>query len=261
MNISGRSVLVTGAAGGLGACFVSFLLKLDAKSVIAIDIDCEGLGRLATDIADPRLVTKALDIGDESAVLGLFRELDEQSIYPKILINNAGILCDGLLASNRDGFIRKLSTANWARSLSTNLTGHFFMTREFTVSILSCSSSLPEASSSQTEAVIINISSISSVGTVGQSNYASAKAGLDASTRTWARELASENIRVCGIAPGFIMTDMVADVAPAEREKILSEIPLGRPGQAEDIWIAVKFAIECDYFTGRIVSVDGGSKF
>ena len=84
MNISGRSVLVTGAAGGLGACFVSFLLKLDAKNVIAIDIDYEGLDRLAADIADPRLITKVLDIGDENAVLGLFRELDEQSIYPKI---------------------------------------------------------------------------------------------------------------------------------------------------------------------------------
>ncbi len=261
MNISGRSVLVTGAAGGLGACFVSFLLKLDAKIIVAIDIDHEGLERLAADIADSRLVTKVLDIGDESAVLGLFRELSDQSIDPKILINNAGILCDGLLASNRDGFIRKLSTANWTQSLLTNLTGHFFMTREFAVSILNRPASLSETDSSQTEAVIVNISSISSVGNVGQSNYASAKAGLDASTRTWARELASDNIRVCGIAPGFIMTNMVADVAPEEREKILSEIPLGRPGQVEDIWMAVKFAIECDYFTGRIVSVDGGSKF
>jgi 3-oxoacyl-[acyl-carrier protein] reductase len=260
MNISGQSVLVTGAAGGLGACFVSSLLNLGANNVVAIDVDPEGLDRLAADISDARLVPKLLDIGDESAVLFLFQEIEKLSINPKILINNAGMLSDGLLASNLGGFIRKLSTANWTQSLSTNLTGHFFMAREFAVSILG-GLALSETESHQTDAVIVNISSISSVGTIGQSNYAAAKAGLDASTRTWARELASDHIRVCGISPGLIMTDMLAEVAQAEREKLLREIPLGRPGRPKDIWMAVKFAIECDYFTGRVLSVDGGAIF
>jgi len=261
MNISGRSAIVTGAAGGLGTCFVSSLLQLGVKQVVAIDIDREGLDRLAADITDPRVLPKFLNIADESAVLELFREIRGQNIYPQILINNAGMLCDGLLVSKQGGFIRKLSSANWAQSLSTNLTGHFLMAREFAASVFESPCSSVDGNSSDTAAIIINISSISSAGNVGQSNYASAKAGLDASTKTWARELASERIRVCGVAPGFVLTEMLADIDPEEREKILSEIPLGRPGRVEDIWIAVKFAIECDYFTGRIVSVDGGSVF
>ena len=258
MYISGKSVIVTGAAGGLGASFVHSLLDLGAETVVAVDIDTDGLERLADNINDPRLIVKILDIGDEVSVIKLFKEIENNY---SILINNAGILCDGLIASKSGGFVRKLSTANWSQSLSSNLTGHFFMSREFAASILSQGHPVPDLSSSETVGVIVNISSISSVGTAGQSNYAAAKAGLDASTRSWARELASENIRVCGVAPGLIMTDMVLDVALEEREKILHNIPLGRAGHPHEVWLAVKFAIECDFFTGRTVSVDGGSIF
>ena len=261
MDISRKAAIVTGAAGGLGACFVHSLLELGAKIVVAVDIDCDRLQRLKIELNDPRLIVRVLDIGDENSVIKLFKEIEKIETFPHILINNAGILCDGLIASKSGGFVRKLSTANWSQSLSANLTGHFFMAREFAASILSDSQPVSDQSSSETVAVIVNISSISSVGTAGQSNYAAAKAGLDACTRSWARELASENIRVCGVAPGLIITDMVLDVAPEEREKLLHSIPLGRPGNARDIWLAVKFAIECDFFTGRTVSVDGGSIF
>ena len=258
MQISGKSAIVTGAAGGLGTAFVRSLLDLGVETVVAADIDPDGLEWLADNIKDPRLIVKLIDIGDEVSVIKLFKESENNF---SILINNAGILCDGLIVSKSGGFVRKLSTVNWSQSLSSNLTGHFFMAREFAASILSQGQSVPGLSSAETVGVIVNISSISSVGTAGQSNYAAAKAGLDASTRSWARELASENIRVCGVAPGLIMTDMVLDVAPAEREKILQNIPLGRAGHPHDIWLAVKFAIECDFFTGRTVSVYGGSIF
>ena len=106
--------------------------------------------------------------------------------------------------------------------------------------------------------MIVNISSISKAGNMGQGNYSAAKAGLASDTVVWAKELAKYGIRVGAIAPGFIATPMVASMPPAALEKVIAPVPMKRLGQPYEIFQAVKFIVECDYFTGRVVEVDGG---
>jgi 3-oxoacyl-[acyl-carrier protein] reductase len=250
VQVSGRTAIVTGAASGIGRCFALQLLAAGAV-VIAVDVDARGLDSLAAAAGDPgsRLRVARVDVSNEAQVSAFVREVET----PALLVNNAGILRDGLLVS-RDaaGYVRKLPTAQWKSVLDVNLTGAYLMARE-TAAVMIEKGVQP--------ALIVNISSITSGGNPGQSNYAAAKAGLDADTRTWALELAPYGIRVAGIAPGLIDTPMAARLSEAERAQIVDSIPLRRMGRPEEIWLALKFIIECDFLTGRVVSVDGGASF
>ena len=108
--------------------------------------------------------------------------------------------------------------------------------------------------------VIINISSISRAGNRGQTNYSATKAGVDAMTVTWAKELARYGIRTGAIAPGYINTEMVAAIDPKAMEPIIKQIMVGRLGEMKEISLTVKFIIECDFFNGRTIEVDGGHR-
>jgi 3-oxoacyl-[acyl-carrier protein] reductase len=110
----------------------------------------------------------------------------------------------------------------------------------------------------QTKGVIVNISSIARHGNRGQSNYSAAKSALAANTRTWALEFAPFGIRVGAVAPGMIETPMTAGMNQKARDALVARIPAGRIGVADDIWLAVRFVIECEYFTSRTIDVDGG---
>jgi 3-oxoacyl-[acyl-carrier protein] reductase len=110
----------------------------------------------------------------------------------------------------------------------------------------------------QRPGVVVNMSSIARHGNRGQSNYVSAKAALAANTVTWAREFAPYGIRVAAVAPGMIETPMTQGMNQKARDGLVAMIPVGRIGLPEDIWLAVKFALECDYFNGRTIDVDGG---
>jgi 3-oxoacyl-[acyl-carrier protein] reductase len=136
--------------------------------------------------------------------------------------------------------------------MDVNLTGPYLMSREVVADVIKRGIK---------ESVIVNISSISSAGNPGQSNYAASKAGLDACTRTWALELASAGVRVGGIAPGVIETPILKNISETAKDSLLAGIPLGRFGEPTEVWMALKFIIECGYFTGRIIEVDGGSAF
>ncbi len=109
--------------------------------------------------------------------------------------------------------------------------------------------------------LIANISSVTSSGNPGQSNYSASKAGLDAQTRTWALELAPYGFRVAGIAPGLTNTPMLSYVSPEAQAEMISKIPLRRMAQPYEIWLAMRFIIECDYFTGNVIEVNGGARF
>lgn len=218
---------------------------------MAVDVDARGLDSLVAEAGDAgaRLRASRVDVSNEAQVSAFVRQVDA----PALLVNNAGILRDGLLVSRDSaGFVRKLPTAQWKSVLDVNLTGAYLMARE-TATVMIEKGVRP--------ALIVNISSITSGGNPGQSNYAAAKAGLDADTRTWALELAPYGIRVAGIAPGLIDTPMAARLSDAERAQIVDSIPLKRMGRPEEIWLALKFIIECDFLTGRVVSVDGGASF
>ena len=253
MFLENVKAIVSGAASGLGRGFALELVRAGA-SVAAADIDVGGLEKLKTQCEDHpgRLLTRKVDISQENSVTAFIAEVAKEFEGVNCLVNNAGILRDGLLAKEETGWVKKLPTAQWKQVLEVNLTGHYLMAREFAAEILRRGIK---------ESVIVNISSISSAGNPGQSNYAASKAGLDACTRTWALELAPNGIRVAGIAPGVIETPILNNISAEAKEDLLEKIPLQRFGAPYEIWQALRFIIECEYFTGRIIYVDGGSNF
>jgi 3-oxoacyl-[acyl-carrier protein] reductase len=167
------------------------------------------------------------------------------------LVNNAGIIRDGLLV-RRDkttGEIKKMTSEDWRAVLDVNLSGATFMVRE-TVALMLQTETRP--------GVVVNMSSISRLGNKGQSNYVATKAALAANTVTWSREFANYGVRVVAVAPGMVETPMTQGMHQKARDALVAAIPVGRIGVPEDIWLAVKFAIECDYVNGRTIEVDGG---
>jgi 3-oxoacyl-[acyl-carrier protein] reductase len=167
------------------------------------------------------------------------------------LVNNAGILRDGLLVKKdkTTGQVSKLTKDQWDAVIGVNLTGATFMVRDTVAKMVAAE---------QKPGVIVNMSSVARHGNRGQSNYVSAKAALAANTVTWAREFAQFGIRVGAVAPGMIETPMTQGMNQKARDGLVAAIPVGRIGVPEDIWLAVKFVLECDYFNGRAIDVDGG---
>ena len=253
MQIENVRAIVTGAASGIGHQLALQFAGAGAF-VAAGDLDEKGLEQLAAESEKlpGRVITRKLDVSQEPSVVQFVGEVSEQMDGVNTLINNAGILRDGLLAKGEGGWVRRLPTLQWQQVIDVNLTGPYLMAREMAAGIIK---------RKLKEGVIVNISSISSAGNPGQSNYGASKAGLDACTRTWALELAPHNIRVGSIAPGLIDTPMLRHISDEAKANLIAGIPLGRVGTTYEIWLAVKFMIECDFFTGRVIGVDGGSTF
>ena len=256
MRIETLSALITGAASGIGR---RFALELGAAgaTVVAADIDEDGLDQLADEArgAPGAVHVRPVDVAREDSVKDLVASARTAlGRAPSLLVNNAAILRDGRLVTQEgdERWVRRLPTSQWKAVLETNLTGPYYVAREVAAAMLE---------DAVRPALIVNISSITSAGNPGQGNYAAAKAGLDAVTRTWALELAPHGIRVAGIAPGLTDTPMAAKVAPEALADMLRAIPLGRMARPEEIWSGLRFIIECDYFTGRTLAIDGGATF
>ena len=189
------------------------------------------------------------NVADEVQVETLFRKVAADFGQLNGVVNNAGILRDGMLVKAKDGEITgKMPLAAWQSVIDVNLTGVFLCAREAAATMIELGC----------EGVILNISSVSRAGNMGQSNYSAAKAGVAALTVTWARELARHGIRCMGIAPGFISTDMVTSMKPEALEKMTAQIPLRRLGTPEEIAATAVFIYQNDYMTGRIIETDGG---
>lgn len=253
MEIGNARAIVTGAASGLGQHFALQLARAGA-AVAAGDVEVKGLERLVTlaDGVPGRIWTSRLDVSQEASVTAFVKEAAQQLDGVNVVINNAGILRDGVLASKEGDWIKKLPAAQWKQVLDVNLTGPYLMTREVVADALT---------KGEKDMVVVNISSISHDGNPGQSNYSASKAGLDACTRTWALELAKHGVRVGAVAPGVIDTPMLKHISDDAMKSLVEGIPLGRIGKPEEIWLAVKFIIECEFFTGRVIEVDGGASF
>ncbi len=245
MRLPDLKIIVTGAGSGMGAHFARQLHAAGAR-VAAGDINEGALEALPVGIARRRL-----DVSDEADVTSFVDWSAGELGGLNGLVNNAGILRDGLLVKrdSRTGEIRRLSLADWNAVIAVNLTGATLMVREVVARMLA-SDSRP--------GVIVNLSSIARHGNRGQSNYVSAKASLAANTLTWAREFAPHGIRVGAVAPGMIETPMTQGMHGKARDALVERIPVGRIGVPEDIWQAVRFVLECDYFNGRTLDVDGG---
>jgi len=250
MELSHVNAIVTGAAGGLGRCFCQELIRAGAR-VVGGDIDRDELQSLG-DAAHDRFHGLHLNVMQEKSIQEFVAAAIARMGTVNLLINNAGILRDGLLVKPEDGWIRKLPSAQWKAVLDTNLSGPFYMAREVAAHMVECKIK---------PALLVNISSVTRSGNPGQSNYSASKAGLDAETRTWALELAPFGIRVGGIAPGIVQTPILGNISPEQLKELAASTPIGRIGQPFEIWQALRFIIECEFFTGRIVEVDGGAHF
>ncbi|HMM87617.1 SDR family oxidoreductase [Bradyrhizobium sp.] len=250
MDLQGKVIVITGAAQGLGQKMAEFIAAQGAKLAL-VDVDHEKLRntvRLCSE-AGAKVEEYPADVTNEPAVESLFSSIRKDFGSVDSLINNAGITSDALLVKAADGKVQgKMSLAEFHRVIAVDLRGVFLCGREATVQMIE----------SGHGGVIVNISSISRAGNVGQTNYAAAKAGVAAMTVTWAKELARYNIRVAGIAPGFSETRMVAAIPPNVKDKIVSTIPLRRLAKPEEIARAALFILQNDYYDGRILEVDGG---
>jgi 3-oxoacyl-[acyl-carrier protein] reductase len=246
MELKDRIIVITGGAQGLGRAMAEYLAARGAVPAL-VDLNAERLAEARA--ACGRGSAHVANVAREEDVTTLFDAVIAEHGAVHGLINNAGILRDGLLVKARDGKVEKrMSLAEWQAVIDVNLTGVFLCGREAATRMIE----------SGQGGVIINISSVSRAGNIGQSNYSAAKAAVATLTVTWARELARYGIRVAGIAPGFIGTEMVASMKPEALEKMAAQIPLGRIGEPAEIGHTARFIFENDYFTGRIVETDGG---
>lgn len=252
MKLSDMKMIITGGGGGMGAHFAIRLAEAGAQVAVG-DLNEDGLASLAeaTRGAPGTVHTRRLDVADEADVGAFIDWGFEQMGGLNGLINNAGILRDGLLVKKdrTTGAIVKMTAEQWQKVIDVNLTGATFMVRDVVAKMLE---------TEQGPGVIVNMSSIARYGNRGQSNYVAAKAALAANTLTWMREFGRFGIRVGAIAPGMIETPMTKGMHQKARDALVASIPVGRIGLPEDIWVAAKFIIECDYFSGRTIDVDGG---
>lgn len=245
MELSTLKIIVTGAAQGMGAHFARRLAEAGAK-VAAGDVNEQGLAALPQGIHRRRL-----DVSDEADVAAFVAWARGEMGGLNALVNNAGIIRDGLLVKKdrATGEVATLSRKDWDAVIGVNLTGATLMAREVVAAMVRAGTR---------PGVLVNLSSIARHGNRGQSNYVAAKAALAANTVTWAREFAPFGVRVGAIAPGMIETPMTQGMNQKARDALVAMIPVGRIGAPEDIWRALRFIFECDYFSGRCVDVDGG---
>lgn len=245
MELNELKCIVTGGASGLGEHFAKQLLAAGAQ-VAAGDVNEKALAALPEGIHRRRL-----DVSDPDDIARFVAWAAKEMGGLNSLINNAGIIRDGLWVgkSRSTGEIRRMSKEDWDKVIAVNLTGASFMVQEVVAYMIEHGE----------PGVIVNISSVARHGNRGQTNYVAAKAALAANTRTWMKEFAPYGIRVGAVAPGAIETPMTAGMNQKALDMIKAGIPLGRMGKPEDIWRAVKFIFDCDYFTGETIDVHGGA--
>jgi 3-oxoacyl-[acyl-carrier protein] reductase len=252
MKLSASTLIITGAGQGIGKGIALHLAHLGARLAL-IDLNAEQLQHVAhacEAAGSPAALPLTCNVADETAVIETFARIADHFGQIDGLINNAGITRDGMMIKVKDGKIdKRMSLTQWQQVIDVNLTGVFLCGRE-AASIM--------ALQANEDAAIINLASISRAGNVGQSNYAAAKAGVEALTVTWAKELARYKIRAMAIAPGFVETEMTQSMKPEALDLIRMAVPLGRMGQPEHIAHTVQFILENNYLSGRTIEVDAG---
>lgn len=251
MDINEKLVVITGGGRGLGAAMARRLARCGAKLAL-VDMDADSLAATAAECREAGAAAVAgyeANVAIEQAVEALFARIGDELGAPHALVNNAGITRDGFLLKYRDGEqISKMTMEQWQAVIDVNLTGVFLCGRE-------AAAAMVEAGH---RGCIVNIASISRGGNMGQTNYSASKAGVEAMTVVWAKELARHGIRAVSVAPGFIGTDMVMAMKEEARDKLAAMIPAGRLGEPDEIAHTVQFILENDYLNGRCIDVDGG---
>ena len=246
MELKDKKVIVTGGARGIGRSLVEQLFNEDA--IVGIfDIDREQFKEIKETY--PNVLCIECDTTNPDQVEASVETFCEQFGKIDILVNNAGILYSAPLVSLSENGLKKHDARMWEKVISTDLNSVFYMTVSVVEKMLL----------KRTKGVIVNISSVSASGNAGQSAYSAAKAGVNALTATWAKELSPMGIRVVGIAPGYTNTESTQTVM---NEKVLKDIvkkvPMRRLGKADEIVKSILHVIENDFFNGKIIEIDGG---
>ncbi|WP_336391125.1 SDR family oxidoreductase [Gallaecimonas xiamenensis] len=242
-------IAVTGAARGLGQAMAVMLAGQGAKLAL-IDMDKDALNDTLglVEEAGSQGRCYGCNITDEAAVEQTFAQIGEDFGTLNGLINNAGIMRDGMLLKVRDGQVSKMSLEQFQSVIDVNVTGTFLCGREAAATMVAKGA----------KGVIINISSVSRAGNMGQTNYSASKAAVATMAITWGKELARFGIRTGAIAPGVIKTAMTDQMKPEAIARMEQAIPAGRMGLPAEIAHGVKFIFENDYFTARVLEIDGG---
>jgi 3-oxoacyl-[acyl-carrier protein] reductase len=252
MKLEDLKIIVSGGAQGMGRHFAQRLAEGGAEVAIG-DVNEVGLAETVETAKGKKgkIHAKKLDVASEADVASFVAWAHGAMGGLNGVINNAGILRDGLLVKKdrETGQVKTLSKEQWDAVIGVNLTGATLLTRDVVAKIVETNTK---------PGVVVNISSVARHGNRGQSNYTAAKSALAANTVTWAKEFAPFGVRVGAVAPGMIETPMTQGMNQKARDALVAAIPVGRIGVPEDIWLAVRFVLECDYFNGRTIDVDGG---
>lgn len=243
MRLKDKTALVTGSAQGIGR-EIALVFAREGANVVICDVNYEKAVKTSQEIeaVGSKPLALKMDVTALSEVETCLNKILDKFGKIDILVNNAGITKDNLLL--------RMNEADWDRVIAVNLKGTF-----------NCIKVVSRAMIKQRSGRIINIASIIGIiGNVGQANYSASKAGIIALTKTAAKELASRNINVNAVAPGFIQTDMTLGLPEELKQKMLSAIPLGRFGAAVDVANVCLFLAsdEAAYITGQVIVVDGG---
>ena len=252
MQLEGKLVAITGSGRGIGrAMALAFAQKRANLALLDLNQD---------DLSQTRELCEAAGVTRRTYICNVTREDDVSSTLDSIvadfgrldvMINNAGITKDALLVKVQDGkVVSKMSMDQWRAVIDVNLTGVFLGAREAAARMIALGNG----------GVIISTSSISRAGNMGQSNYSATKAGVVAMTVVWAKELARYGIRTGAIAPGFTRTEILDTMKPEMIERAVSAVPLKRMAEPAEMAHAAIFIAENDYFSGRVIEVDGGQR-
>lgn len=243
-SMDGRVAIITGSARGIGRAIADKLAYLGADIVIA-DIRLETASVTASEISSisaRHTLAVEVNVADTESAQEMVNLAIETFGHIDILVNNAGI--------TRDTLIMRMEEADWDAVLDVNLKGVF-----------NCSKAVVRTMMKQRYGRIVNVASVSGqAGQVGQTNYSASKAGVIGFTKALARELATRQITVNAVAPGFIPTALTNDLPAELKEAILKATPLGRMGEPQEVAAAVAFLAseEAAYITGQVLAVDGG---
>ncbi|MGB0468080.1 MAG: SDR family oxidoreductase [Pontibacterium sp.] len=251
MQLKDKVIVITGGGRGLGRSMALELADKGAKLAL-VDLSQEALDEAVGLCMEKGVEARGYlcNVSNEAEVEQLFQNVVADFGTLNGLVNNAGVTRDGLfLKVDRESgkVVKKMSMDQWNLVMDVNLTGTFLCAREAAAQMIDLGA----------EGCIINISSISRSGNMGQTNYTATKAGVEAMAVTWAKELARYGIRATSIAPGYIGTEMVMSMKPEALEKIAAGIPAKRLGKPEEIARTVTFIFENDYVNGRCLEVDG----